>query len=70
MSFMDGFLEYNQIKMSPRDKKHSAFHTPFGIYRYTVMPFGLKYAGVTYQRGMMKIFKDYNIRRLKVMSMI
>src|SRR5256886_12193446 len=62
MSFMDGFSGYNQIKMFPADEKHTSFRTPLGVYYYTVMPFGLKNAGATYQRAMDKIFRPY-IRR-------
>src|SRR4051812_12497522 len=56
MSFMDGFSRYNQIKMLPDDERHTAFRTPLGVFCYTVMPFGLKNAGATYQRAMDKIF--------------
>ena len=45
MSFMDGFLGYNQVKMYPNDEKHTSFRTPLGVYCYTVMLFGLKNAG-------------------------
>ncbi|PKU60192.1 RNA-directed DNA polymerase [Dendrobium catenatum] len=57
-SFMDGSSGYNQIKMAPEDKKHTSFRTPIGIFCYTVMPFGLKNAGATYQRAMTHIFDD------------
>ena len=50
MSFMDAFSGYNQIKMAPEDITKITFTTKWGIYCYTVMPFGLKNAGVTYQR--------------------
>ena len=56
LSFMDGFSGYNQIKMGPKDEDLTAFRTPQGIYCYTVMPFGLKNAGATYQRAMTIIF--------------
>jgi len=56
---MDGFSGYNQIKMYPDDKKHMSFRTPLGVYYYTVMSFGLKYAGATYQRAMSTIFRDH-----------
>ena len=59
MSFMDGFSGYNQIKMFPADEKHTSFRTPLGVYCYTVMPFGLKNAGATYQWAMDKIFRPY-----------
>ncbi|CAL8989853.1 unnamed protein product [Prunus brigantina] len=58
LSFMDGFSGYNQIKMAPEDQEKTAFRTPKGIYCYTVMPFGLKNAGATYQRAMTSIFND------------
>ena len=50
MSFMDGFLGYNQIKMAPKDMTKTTFTTKWGIYYYMVMSFGLKNAGATYQR--------------------
>lgn len=58
LSFMDGSSGYNQIRMSPKDEELTAFRTPKGIYCYCVMPFGLKYAGATYQHAMQKIFDD------------
>ena len=57
-SFMDGFSGYNQIRMAPKDAKKTAFRTPMGNFYYIVMPFGLKNAGVTYQRAMTAIFHD------------
>jgi len=59
MSFMDGFSGYNQIKMYSDDEKHTSFRTPLGIYCYTIMPFGLKNAGATYQRAMNAIFHEH-----------
>ena len=44
-SFMDGFSEYNQIRMAPKDAEKTAFRTPIGNFYYTVMPFGLKKRG-------------------------
>jgi hypothetical protein len=46
-SFMDGFSEYNQIFVSPRDAEKTAFRTPIDNFYYTVMPFGLKNVGAT-----------------------
>lgn len=57
-SFMDGFSGYNQIKMAEEDAEKTAFRTPLGNFFYTVMPFGLKNAGATYQRAMTAIFHD------------
>jgi len=56
---MDDFLGYNQIKMYPDDEKYTSFRTPLGVYCYTVMPFGLKNAGATYQCAMSMIFHDH-----------
>ena len=62
MSFMDVFFGYDQIKMYPEDEKYASFRTPLRVYCYTVIPFGLKNAGTTYQRAMNAIFHD-NIRK-------
>ena len=56
---MGGFSEYNQIKIYPADEKHTSFRTPRGVYCYTVMPFRLKNAGVTYHRAMNTIFYEH-----------
>jgi hypothetical protein len=58
LSFMDGSSGYNQIKMDPDDAIDTAFRTPKGNFYYTVMPFGLKNAGATYQRAMTCILGD------------
>jgi hypothetical protein len=57
-SFMDGFSGYNQIRMSTKDAEKTVFRTPIGNFYYTVMPFGLKHAGATYQRTMTAMFHD------------
>ena len=48
LSFMDAFSGYNQIKMEEIDQKKTSFVTSQELFRYKVMPFGLKNAGVTY----------------------
>ena len=55
LSFLDSFFRYNQIKMNPRDKCKTVFMTELSCYCYTVMPFGLKNAGATYQRLMDRV---------------
>ena len=57
-SFMDGFIGYNQIRITPRDAEKTAFRTLMGNFYYTVMPFGLKNACATYQLVMTAIFHD------------
>jgi len=59
MSFMDGFSDYNQMKMYLEDEKHTSFRTPLRVYCYIVMPFGLKNVGATYQRAMNAIFYEH-----------
>ncbi|CAA0829416.1 Unknown protein, partial [Striga hermonthica] len=56
MSFMDAYSGYNQIPMDPEDSEHTSFYSARGLYCYTMMPFGLKNAGATYQRLVNKMF--------------
>uniref|UniRef100_A0A2N9GG70 RNA-directed DNA polymerase n=1 Tax=Fagus sylvatica TaxID=28930 RepID=A0A2N9GG70_FAGSY len=64
-SFMDGFSGYNQIFMSPKYTEKTTFRTPIGNFYYTVMPFGLKNAGATYQRTMTAMFHDMMHREIE-----
>ena len=58
MSFLDAFQGYHQIPLALDDQENTAFVTPVGNYHYKVMPFGLKNAGSTYQRMMMRMFES------------
>ena len=49
MSFLDAFQGYHQIALAPKDQEKTSFITPEDNYHYTVMPFGLKNVGATYQ---------------------
>ena len=51
MSFLDALQGYHQISLAAEDQEKAAFVTPVGNYHYKVMPFGLKNAGLTYQRS-------------------
>ena len=44
-SFIDGFSEYNQIKIVSEDMEKTTFVTLWGTFYYKVMSFGLKNAG-------------------------
>ena len=44
--------------MATKDAEKTAFRIPIINFYYTVMPFGLKNAGATYQRTMTAIFHD------------
>ena len=48
-SFMDGFYDYNQIKMAPEDMEKTTFVTQWGTFCYKVMLSGLKNTEATYQ---------------------
>ena len=63
---MDAYSGYNQIPMHPKDQEKTAFITDMGVYCYTMMPFGLKNAGATYQRMMSQVFKEQIGRILEV----
>jgi len=42
--------------MKESDQLATSFITPFGMYCYVTMPFGLRNAGATYQRCMLHVF--------------
>lgn len=58
LSFMDAYSGYNQVKMYKEDEKKTSFITEMGTFCYTVMPFGLKNAGATFQRLVEKVFEE------------
>jgi hypothetical protein len=45
--------------MKESDQLATSFITPFGMYCYVTMPFGLRNAGATYQRCMQHVFGDH-----------
>nr|GFB60285.1 reverse transcriptase domain-containing protein [Tanacetum cinerariifolium] len=65
--FLDAYKGYHQIQLAEADEVKTAFHIGQWVYCYIKMPFGLKYAGATYQRLMDKAFEGQigqNIERL------
>ena len=48
LSFLDAYSGYNQIRLREEDEEKTAFITPYGVFCYKVMSFGLKNAGATY----------------------
>jgi hypothetical protein len=56
--FLDCYSGYHQITLKEEDQIKIAFITPFGIYAYKTMSFGLKNAGATYQRTIQMSFAD------------
>jgi hypothetical protein len=65
-SFLDAYCGYNQIILKKEDKEKTAFITPYGVFCYQVMPFGLKNAGATYQRMMQNCLGGQIGRNIKV----
>ena len=66
MSFLDAFQGYHQIALATKDQEKTAFISPYANYHYTVMPFRLKNAGVTYQQMMTRMFRDKIGRTVEV----
>ena len=66
LSFIDAFSGYNQIKMDEADQEKTSFITSQGLFCYKVMLFGLKNAGVTYQRLVNHMFRPQIGRNVEV----
>ena len=58
LCFLDAYSGYHQIMMKESDQLTTSFITPFGSFCYVTMSFGLKNAGATYQRCMLKCLRD------------
>jgi hypothetical protein len=48
--FLDAYSGYHQISLTIDNEEKTAFITPFGIFCYTKMAFGLKNRGATYKK--------------------
>ncbi|KAK1615313.1 hypothetical protein QYE76_020830 [Lolium multiflorum] len=53
-NFIDKSVAIGKIRLKEEDEAKTAFITPYGVFCYKTMPFGLKNAGATYQRMMQK----------------
>ena len=58
LCFLDAYSGYHQIMIKQSDQLTTSFITPFGLFYYVMMPFGLKNTGATYQQCMLKCFID------------
>ena len=52
--------------MKEEDEEHTSFITPYRVFCYRTMPFGLKNAGATYQRMMQACLKEKIGRNVQV----
>jgi hypothetical protein len=59
LSFLDAYSGYHQIRMKESDQLATSFITPFDMYCYVTMSFGLRNAGATYQRCMNHVFGEH-----------
>ena len=66
LSFLDAYSGYNQIRMKVEDEEKTAFITPYGVFCYNTMPFGLKNAGATYQRCTQDCLREQIGRNVQV----
>ena len=59
LSRLDLSKGYYQVPLSDDTKEKSAFVTPFGLYEFNVMPFGMKTSPATFIRLMDKVIDGY-----------
>jgi hypothetical protein len=62
LCLLDAYSGYRQVKMKESDQLVTSFITPFSMFCYVAMSFGLRNAGATYKQCMQHVFGDH-IRR-------
>ena len=63
-STLDLASGYNQVPVTEEDRPKTAFCTPFGLFEFNRMPFGLCNAPSTFQRLMQRMFGDQQCQSL------
>jgi hypothetical protein len=58
LSFLDAYSGYHQISLTIDDEEKTVFITPFEIFCYTKMTFGLKNRGATYEKDIHLILES------------
>ncbi|GJR15034.1 reverse transcriptase domain-containing protein [Tanacetum coccineum] len=64
--FLDAYKGYHQIPKAEKDEEKTLFFTREGVFCYKRLPFGLKNAGVTYQKIIDKVFGHQMGRNMEV----
>jgi hypothetical protein len=65
LCFLDCYSGYHQIALKVSDQDKMTFITPHDIYCYTTMTFGLKNAGVTYEKAIEKCLESQISKNFK-----
>ena len=62
-STLDLAASYRQIKVHPDSQEKTAFTTHQGLYKFSVMPFGLRNAPATFQQTMQEVLRGLNPKK-------
>jgi hypothetical protein len=62
---LDAYSGYHQISLAVDDEEKTSFITPFEIFCYTKMAFGLKNGGAIYQKCVHTVLESQIGRNVK-----